>query len=129
MPVPDARPAKALPACVLAWAVPGAGHLFLGRGRRGLVFFVCLSGLFALGLATGARLQMYAGLEDPLALLRSGAQMAIGLPYFLARTLGFAAGDVKALTHEYANTFTEVGGLLNVLVVLDAYDTATGRRA
>jgi hypothetical protein len=32
------------------------------------------------------------------------------------------------VTYEYGNTFTEVGGLLNILVILDAHDTALGRR-
>lgn len=117
-----------MPACLLAGVLPGAGHLFLGRVRRGLVFFSCLLSLFLLGLAMDARLSGYVGLEDPLALLRSAAQMAIGLPYFVARGLGFAAGNIRAVTHEYGNTFTEVAGLLNVLIVLDAYDTAVGRR-
>lgn len=112
----------------MAWLVPGAGHVLLGRARRGAVFFACLVAMFLLGLQMDARLQMYVGLEDPLALLRSTAQMAIGLPYFVARHLGFEAGNVKAVMHEYGNTFTEVGGLLNVLVILDAYDTLTGRR-
>lgn len=123
-----ANPAKALLVCALAWLVPGAGHVLLGRARRGAVFFGCLLAMFLLGLQMDARLQMYVGLEDPLALLRSAAQMAIGLPYFVARYLGFEAGNVKAVMHEYGNTFTEVGGLLNVLVILDAYDTLTGRR-
>lgn len=123
-----AHTAKALLVCALAWLVPGAGHVLLGRARRGAVFFGCLVAMFLLGLKMDARLQMYVGLEDPLALLRSSAQMAIGLPYFLGRYLGFEAGDVKAVMHEYGNTFTEVGGLLNILIILDAYDTWTGRR-
>jgi hypothetical protein len=113
----------------MAWLVPGAGHLLIGRARRGGVFCFCLIALFLLGLSMDARLQMYVGLEDPLALLRSTAQMAIGLPYFIARHLGYEAGNVKAVMHEYGNTFTEVSGLLNVLVILDAYDSVTGRRA
>ena len=36
---------------------------------------------------------------------------------------------MTAPTHEYGNTFTEVGGLLNILVILDAYDIAVGRKA
>ena len=115
--------------CGVAWLLPGAGHCLIGRARRGAVFFFCLAALFLLGLQMDARLQMYVGLEDPLALLRSTAQMAIGLPYFVARYMGFAAGNVKAVMHEYGNTFTEVSGLLNVLIMLDAYDTLTGRRA
>jgi hypothetical protein len=67
-------------------------------------------------------------LEDPLALLRSVAQMALGAPYFLARLLGGGMGAVTSPTHEYGNTFTEVGGLLNVLVIIDAWDTAHGRK-
>lgn len=123
-----ARPAKALLVCVLGWLVPGAGHVLLGRRGRGAVLSSCLLAMFVLGVAMDARLQMYLGLEDPLELLRSCARMAIGLPYFVARYLGFEAGSVKAVMHEYGNTFTEVGGLLNILVILDAYDTAMGRR-
>ena len=55
--------------------------------------------------------------------------MAIGLPYFVARMLGYEAGQVTSVTFEYGNTFTAVAGLLNILVVLDAYDVAVGRKA
>lgn len=113
----------------MAWLVPGGGHLLLGRAGRAAVFFGCLLAMFGLGLSMDARLQSYAGIEDPLALLRSAAQMAIGLPYFVARWLGFEAGNVNAVMHEYGNTFTEVGGLLNILILLDAWDTLSGRRA
>jgi hypothetical protein len=33
-----------------------------------------------------------------------------------------------AATYEYGNTFLIAGGLLNMLVMLDAFDRATGRR-
>ena len=75
-----------------------------------------------------AGLQMHLGFDDPLAFLRSLAQMALGVPYFLARAFGFEAGKVTSATYEYGNTFTEVGGLLNILVFLDAYDVAVGRK-
>jgi hypothetical protein len=76
-----------------------------------------------------SRLQLYLGLEDPLALLFSIAQMAAGVPYFVARGLGYEAGEVTAVTYEYGNTFTAVAGLLNILVILDAHDTAVGRKS
>jgi uncharacterized protein DUF6677 len=127
--VSKVSPVKALLICALAWLVPGAGHLVLGRARRALVFFGCLLALFVLGIQMDARLQSPVGLEDPLGMLRSVAQMAIGLPYLVARHyLGFEGGNVKAVLHEYGNTFTEVGGLLNILIMLDAYDTLAGRR-
>jgi hypothetical protein len=118
-------------AIVLGWLCPGGGHFYLGRTGKGFTFLGCLVALFLMGVAMDARLQMYFGFEDPLALLRSSAQMAIGLPYFAARTLGFGVGQpelVKSVTHEYGSTFTEVAGLLNILVMLDAYDTAFGRK-
>ncbi len=36
--------------CLMAWAVPGAGHLWQGRVRQGLVFMVTLPLMFATGL-------------------------------------------------------------------------------
>ena len=123
-----ARPAAAVPACLLAWLVPGAGHLYLRRTGKGLILLGSILALFLLGVAQDARLAPYLGFDDPLAMLRSLAQMAMGLPYFIARMRGFEAGHVVSVTHEYGNTFTEVGGLLNILVILDAFDTAMGRK-
>jgi hypothetical protein len=53
------------------------------------------------------------------------------VPYFLARAfeVGIDERLVKSVTHEYGSTFTEAAGLLNVLVILDAYDIALGRKA
>jgi TM2 domain-containing membrane protein YozV len=122
------KAAAVVPACLLAWLLPGAGHLYLGRARKGLLLLAAVGTLFVLGVAMDARLQMALGLDDILASLFSLAQMAIGVPYFAARALGFEAGQVTSVTHEYGNTFTAVGGLLNILVILDAYDTAVGRK-
>jgi hypothetical protein len=123
------RPAAALPACLLAWLLPGAGHLYLRRTTKGLVFLGSIGALFIMGLAMDSRLEMTVGLDDILASLFSLAQMAIGLPYLAARMLGYEAGRVTSVTFEYGNTFTAVAGLLNILVVLDAYDVAVGRKA
>jgi TM2 domain-containing membrane protein YozV len=123
------RPAAAVPACLLAWLLPGAGHFYLRRTRKGLVFLGAIGALFVLGLAMDSRLQMAVGLDDILASLFSLAQMAIGLPYFAARMLGYEAGSVTSVTYEYGNTPTAVAGQLNILDVLDAHDVAVGRKA
>jgi Family of unknown function (DUF6677) len=125
----DSRPGGAFAACLVGWLLPGAGHLYLGRVGKGLVFLVSIGALFALGLAMDARLQTHFGLDDPLASLWSLAQMAVGLPYFLVRLLGRGAGQITSPFYEYGNTFTAVGGLLNIMVILDAFDTALGRKA
>jgi len=121
-------PTRAVTASILAWVWPGLGHLYLRRRGKGLVLMAAILVLFVLGVMMDARLQLHLGLEDPLALLFSFAQMGIGAPYFLARGLGFEAGLVTSPSFEYGNTFTAVGGLLNILVILDALDTARGHK-
>ncbi|HEV3023485.1 MAG TPA: DUF6677 family protein, partial [Pirellulales bacterium] len=37
-------------AAVLAWLVPGLGHLYQGRMFKGVLFMVCLLGTFFFGL-------------------------------------------------------------------------------
>jgi hypothetical protein len=119
---------RTLAAGLLAWVFPGLGHLFLGRRGKSLVLMGSIVVLFVLGVMMDSRLQLHLGLEDPLALLFSAAQMGIGAPYVIARLLGYEAGLVTSPTYEYGNTFTAVAGLLNILVLLDALDTARGVR-
>jgi hypothetical protein len=109
--------------------MPGAGHLYLGKRAKGLIFLFCISALFVLGVGMQSRLQLYLAFDDPLALIVSLAQMATGLPYLVARALGKDIGQVTAVTYEYGTTFTAVAGLLNILVILDAHDTALGHKS
>ena len=113
--------------CLAAWAIPGAGHLWLGRRAKGLIFLLALPLMFAIGLAVQGRIFPF-DLSDPLVGLMALADIGNGLPYVIANALGRAGGDVTAVTYEYGNTFVIVAGLLNVLVVIDAYDIAVGRK-
>ncbi len=115
-------------ACILAWLVPGSGHFYLGRRMKGLALFLATLSLFLLGVAMQARLKPTFGLEDPLAFLFGLAQMAAGAPYVIARLLSEGLGEVTSPTFEYGNTFTAVSGLLNVLIIFDAFDIARGRK-
>ena len=117
---------RTVAAGLLAWVWPGLGHLYLRRTGKGLILMGAILALFVLGVAMDSRLQLHLGLEDPLALLFSAAQMGIGAPYFLARAVGFEGGVVTSVSYEYGNTFTAVGGLLNILVILDALDIVRG---
>ena len=119
---------RTLAAGLLAWVFPGVGHLFLGRIGKALVLMGSILALFVLGVMMDSRLQLHLGLEDPLALLFSAAQMGIGAPYVIARLLGFEEGLVTSPTYEYGNTFLITCGLLNSLIVLDARDLALGRK-
>ena len=113
--------------CAIAWLVPGAGHLLLRRRNKGLVFFVALPAMFAIGLWLQGRL-FPLELSDPLVFLGAIANRGIGAPYFLARVMDAGAGTVTAVSYEYGNTFLMGAGLLNFLVILDAFDIAMGRK-
>jgi hypothetical protein len=112
--------------CLAAWAIPGAGHLWLGR-RKGLVFLVALPLMFAIGIAIQGRLFPFDP-SEPLVGLAAIADLGVGLVYLAASALGYGAGEVRAVTYEYGNAFLIVAGLLNLLVIIDAYDIALGRK-
>lgn len=106
--------------------VPGLGHLWLGR-LKGLVFLLVLPAMFALGLFLEGRI-FPVDFSQPLVGLAAIANMGVGLPYIIARVMGYGAGNVIAVTYEYGNTFLIVSGLLNALVVIDAFDISKGRK-
>lgn len=110
-----------------AWFVPGGGHLWAGRRFKGLVFLLALVLMFAIGLALHGRLFPFE-FAQPLVGLAALANVAAGLPYFLAWGAGLGQGQVIAATYEYGNAFLIAAGLLNALVVLDACDIAAGRK-
>jgi len=113
--------------CVVAWLVPGLGHLMLGRRWRGMLFFLVVAVMFALGILMDGELFRLAGAQ-PLTFLAGLAEMGVGLLFFAVRWINPLAGDVRSVTYEYGYTFCIVAGLLNMLIVLDAYDIATGRK-
>jgi hypothetical protein len=47
-------------AAVLAWMVPGLGHIYQGRTGKGLLFFICVLGTFFYGLYLGGGKVVYA---------------------------------------------------------------------
>ena len=112
--------------CAAAFLVPGLGHLWLGRSK-GLIFLIVLPAMFALGLFLEGRI-FPIEFSQPLVALAALADMGIGVPYVIARAMGYGAGNVIAVTYEYGNTFLIVAGLLNALVVIDAFDISMGRK-
>jgi hypothetical protein len=112
--------------CIAGLLVPGLGHVWLGR-RKGLIFLLVLPVMFALGLYLEGRI-FPVEFSQPLVALAALANMGVGLPYIAARVMGSGAGNVIAVTYEYGNTFLIVAGLLNTLVVIDAFDISMGRK-
>ena len=121
---------------VAAWLLPGAGHLLLGRYGRAALFFITITGAFVLGMSLEGRLFWPTVAEPPstfhfdlITILWFFAQIGSGLCYLVSYALGFGtAPHPEAATFEYGNTFMFLAGLLNYLVVHDAFDIAAGRK-
>ena len=122
-----AEPGMLVLLCAAAWLVPGAGHLWMGRRQKGLVFVLALPAMFVIGLLLHGRIFPFE-LSEPLVALAAAADLGAGAVWIIARMLDVGAGIVTATTYEYGNTFLIVAGLLNALVVLDAFDIGMGRK-
>ena len=112
--------------CTVAWFVPGAGHLLLRKWKRGIAFFAALMVLFICGLAMEGRL--FGITPGFFGVLKFIADAGTGFPYLLAKLMGWGQGDVTSYGYEYGNAFFFTAGLLNMLLVVDAFDIMQGRK-
>ena len=118
---------SAVVAVLLAWLVPGLGHLYLGWTRRALLYAGVILFMFCFGLwLEGSLSKPQAG--SMLSYLASIADLGVGPAYFLAGLTHWGAGRVASATHEVGNTFHWSAGVMNMLLLLDAHDIATGRK-
>ena len=117
---------------ILTWAVPGTGHLLIGKSARGLLLGGVVLFMFALGLLLGGHL--YGPHNSPdiglLAYVYGFCNLGLGLAYAVCLWAGVGLIDQAArATAEYGNIFLIIAGLLNYLSALDAFDIAAGRKA
>jgi hypothetical protein len=140
---------------VLAWLAPGAGHLYLGRRLKAIVFFAIVMTTFSLGLAFDGRpsviderqpvlsyLQVFANLgTGPVELFvrhRIFGELAYRLPAEDMTDRGRqdpktnVGRKLRALTRSpstpYGTAYMWTAGLMNILLILDAFDIAIGRK-
>ncbi len=119
---------RAVVAMLLAFLVPGAGHLYLGRRGRALGFFCIIVFLFVLGLSIdGALYSLAERTGGLLNLFASIGSMGSGVLYFLGRATG-PHGNITSITFEYGRMFTLSAGLMNLVLMIDCFDIAIGRK-
>ncbi|TFH60925.1 MAG: hypothetical protein E4G90_09785 [Gemmatimonadales bacterium] len=141
---------SALVSCLLAWIIPGGGHYYLRKRSRALVFFLVVLATFLLGILNQGRSYLI-DRDQPLTYLATFTNIATGplelisrqmtyhrLVYSLpadensqesARLLEAMRERVKIVTDEYGTTYLLAAGLMNILLILDAFDIAVGRKA
>ena len=139
---------------ILAWLIPGAGHLYQRRYAKGILFMVCILSTFIFGMALGGGKVVYASFRQPDYRYPYIAQFFVGAPALPAliqrqRVIGshppkkplwngFMApptqpvlesgydelaewhGQLKS-RFELGTLYTMVAGLLNILVIYDAF--------
>ncbi len=112
--------------CLIAWLIPGGGHVFLRKWFQGSLFLFVVLALFGLGLAQDG--ELFGWGPGLFGFLKFFADISIGLPYLIGKAAGWGVGNVHAYGYEYGNTFLYTSGLLNMLLVVDAFDIAQGRK-
>jgi hypothetical protein len=106
---------------LLAWLVPGAGHLVLNEKTRAIVIFATIALTFATGLYIGS-----IGVIDPVgskpwyvAQIMNSPAVAV-----LGRVSVGGAYPVYARPNEIGQIYTSIAGLLNLLCIVNAIYTA-----
>ena len=131
---------------LLAWLVPGLGHVFLGRARRGLFFGVLLWASFGFGMAHDARLSLRDDNQPLLTGLQVVANLGMGPIDPIARlfvygelayTMKGGGDSVRRVetfrTRErspvsiYGTAYVWTAGLMNLLLLFDVWDIGRGR--
>lgn len=116
-------------AAALAWVFPGLGHLYLGRRGRALAYAAIVATTFLVGMSFEGRLYSVEQ-GQPLTILATFAVHGAGLLPVAARALsGNPGGSILSVTFEYGCAFLLTAGLMNLLLLLDAWDIAMGRKS
>lgn len=112
---------------LIAWIVPGLGHLLLHRWAKALAFFAVVAALIILGCAM--RGAVFApGSDGPLGTLGFVADIGSGAFYFLARAIELPRADLSTAAGDYGTRLIAAAGIINVLAAVDAFQAAAHRK-
>lgn len=141
---------RTLLAVAAGWALPGLGHVLVGRTRRGLLFGALLLGSYGLGLAHEGRLALRDERQPFLSGLQVVANLGIGPIDMLARLQIYGAlvyslpkGVQGGAENKHSRVFRErtrsalsiygtaylwTAGLMNLLLLFDIWDIGMARK-
>jgi hypothetical protein len=113
---------RRVPAFFLAWLVPGAGHVFLGRWKKGIFLFALLGATYLFGLwIVGFRAVSFD--DNPFYYV---GQYGSGATFLLAHVLGevkaYPRPEVHPSWFDPGLLYVCVVGLLNLVLMLNVLD-------
>jgi len=113
---------------ILGWLLPGAGHFMLKKWWRGLLLFVSVVAMFALGIMMQGKVYT-ANTGDILDMLGFVGDVGSGILYFAAQIMDLGRGAIHIAVADYGTKFIIVAGLLNIMAAIDAHHIAIGKKA
>ena len=132
-------------AAILAWLIPGLGHLYQGRTAKGVLVMVCILSTFFYGLYLSDGRAVYASWLEGDKRMYYLCQLGAGLPALPALLQNYLVRNGKAplfgglmappvtpaqlsewykalnVYFDLGTVYTTIAGLLNVLVIYDAW--------
>jgi hypothetical protein len=138
---------RAVVALTAAWLLPGLGHVVLRRFRRGAAFAFLILSCYALGLLHDGRLALRDSKQPFLSALQVVANIGVGPADLLARWEIYGEpvyalpADERGLAYVeilrnrarsslslYGTAYLWTAGLMNLMLLFEVWDIATGRR-
>jgi hypothetical protein len=110
-------------ASIAGLAVPGMGHVLLGRWGRGLLLFAMVGALAVTGYVLRGNM-FDAHPHDVFHLLGFVSDASSGIFYLLGRRIEANGPNVSLAIGDYGTRFIAASGVVNLLCALDAYDIA-----
>lgn len=146
----DDRPNLAI-LILLAWLVPGLGHVLLRRTCRGVVFAFLIFASLGLGLAHEGKLALRDPVQQPiLTTLQVVGNVGVGAADFIARKMvygkfaltlpgkGTAPERIRLVGIQraravsglaiYGTAYLWTAGIFNLLLLFDVWDIGRGRK-
>lgn len=107
------------------WVVPGGGHAMIGEKKHAMVIFLTITALFVVGLYLGS-----IGVINPVTAKPWYLAQILNSPVVAAIGHLTAKGnyDVYGKPAEIGQIYTSIGGLLNLLCIVNAVYLAHIRR-
>lgn len=113
-------------AVALTWLLPGLGHAYLGRWRRGLAFALLVGLLIFVGVTLRGPLWGFEiGVPGLAGVSAEVNSRILALPLVVVGLSGYQ-GVVSYQGYEYGMTFLLTASLFSLLLMLDAWDISRG---